>query len=306
VSDSFATSRFIAHARAKVNLALEVLRKRRDGFHEIETILQSVDLYDELDIAFDHATRISITSTDPDIPTDQKNTCFRAVEGLRSLIDPALGATIHINKQIPPSSGLGGASADAAAVILAANEAIGRPLPMPELEGVAAHVGSDVPFMLHGGTMLGRGRGEILTPLTPLGGGVFLIVKPSVNISTASVYQDVNLALTRRRYRFNLKAVNTLLARFPSVELTFRNALEDVVCPSNPVVSEVLGELLASRPRFAAMSGSGSALFAIYESEEKASGLAERFSVRGFFTAVVEPSLRAVDILRNVDELGFQ
>lgn len=296
MTGSLTTSRFAARACGKVNLALEVIRKRRDGYHEIETILQSVSLYDELEIEFNRTGQIEVTCTDPDIPTDERNTCFAAVEVMRPLVDDSLGASIHIRKQIPHSAGLGGASADAGAVILAANEAGGGNLPTHQLEEAAGRVGSDVPFMLHGGTMLARGRGEILTVLTPLGGGIFLIVKPSVDISTADVYQNVNLALTRHRYRINLKAVNTLLARFPSVPLTFRNALEDVVCPSYPVVSEALGELLASKPCFASMSGSGSALFAVYKSEKEASELADRFSVRGFFTAVVEPSSRAVDV----------
>jgi len=299
VNNTSSTPRFKAIARAKVNLALEVLRKRRDGFHEIETILQSINLFDELEIEFDDSGQILITSTDPDIPSDDGNTCHRAIRLLKPLISSSLGAKIHIRKQIPHSSGLGGASADAAAVILAANEAFGRPLKADELETVAAKVGSDVPFMLYGGTMLGRGRGEILTPLTALRPSFFLVVKPPVDISTASVYRDVNLTLTRHRYRINLNAVNTLLARFPNVSLSFRNGLEDVVCPSYPLISEVLGELLASKPRFASMSGSGSALFAIYENEARASVLAERFSVRGFFTAVVEPSPRAVELYRR-------
>ena len=296
MSQPLSIRRFSARARAKVNLSLEVLRKRRDGYHEIESIMQSVDLYDELDIEFDRTAAVSIIASDPDIPCDASNTCHRAVEALRPFLGSDLGATIRIAKNIPHSSGLGGASADAAAVILAANEAAGRKLPVATLETIAARVGSDVPFMLRGGTMLASGRGEIVTPLTPLGGGIFLIVKPTVDISTASVYQDVNLTLTRRRYRINLKAVNTVLGRFPDVALTFRNALEDVVCPSYPLVSEVLGDLLASKPRFASMSGSGSALFAVYRHTDKASEIAERFAVRGFFTAVVEPSLRAVDV----------
>jgi 4-diphosphocytidyl-2C-methyl-D-erythritol kinase len=106
----------------------------------------------------------------------------------------------------------------------------------------------------------------------------------------------VNFQLTRHRYRFNLKAVNAILSRFPDVALTFRNALEDVVCPSYPSVREVLEELLASRPYFASMTGSGSALFAILGNEEEAGHLADRFSVRGFYTAVAEPSPRAVDL----------
>ncbi len=287
-----------AVARAKVNLALEIIRKRRDGYHELETIFQSINLYDELKLLFNDSGRIVITCTNPDIPTDRNNLCHIAVEQVRERTGRDLGVTIHIDKRIPPGSGLGGGSSDAAAVILAADRALGLNFTQDTLQDMALQVGSDVPFMLHGGTMLGRGRGERLIALEPLRGGHFLIVKPPVDISTSEVYRNVNLTLTRHRYRINLKAVNSLLTRFPIATFSFRNALEDVVCPSYPQVSDALGELLATRPRFAAMSGSGSALFAIYESEAKAHRFAEEFSVRGFFTAVTEPSTRAVDIFR--------
>ncbi len=297
---SLKATRFTARSCAKVNLALEVIRRRRDGYHEIETILQSVGLYDELEIEFDRLGEVSVTCTNPEIAAGQENICHQAIQVLRPLIGETLGARIHIIKRIPHSAGLGGGSGNAAAVLLAAAEATaeatGGALPIKALERVAAQVGSDVPFMLHGGTMLGRGRGDILTRLVPIRKGFFLIVKPSVDIPTGSVYRRVNLALTKHRYRINLSAVNTLLSRFPNVSFSFRNALEDVVCPSYPLVAEVLEELTASKPRFASMSGSGSALFAIYESEARATRLAEGFSVRGFFTAVVEPSLRAVDV----------
>jgi 4-diphosphocytidyl-2-C-methyl-D-erythritol kinase len=285
-----------ARARAKVNLALEILRKRHDGYHELETIFQSVNLYDELELEFDEGGHTILTCSDPGIPTGRDNLCYLAVEKMRRLSGRDLGAKIHIDKRIPAGAGLGGGSADAAAVILAADRALGLASPLDKLAELALELGSDVPFMLQGGTMLGRGRGERLTPLHTIRSGHFLIVKPPVDISTADVYKNVNLTLTRHRYRINLKAVNSLLTRFPNVSFSFRNALEDVVCPSYPQVSEALGELLATRPRHAAMSGSGSALFAIYESEVKAKKFAEEFSVRGFFTAVAEPSARAVDI----------
>ena len=296
MNHTVAASPFIARARAKVNLSLEVIRRRPDGYHEIETIFQSVNLYDTLRLGFDRSGDVHITCTDPDIPLGSDNICHKAVVLLRDHIDPGLGARIHIDKQIPHSAGLGGGSADAAAVLLAANEAAGRILPRETLDALAGELGSDVPFMLRGGTMLGRGRGEILEPLTPLQRGFFLIVKPTVDISTRSVYEGLNLSLTRHRYRINLKAVNALLARFPGVAFTFRNALEDVVCPTYPLIAETQRALLESSPGFASMSGSGSALFAIFESETKASRAAEKFSARGYFTAVVEPSPRAVDV----------
>ena len=290
------TIKYVAHARAKVNLALEVIKKRRDGFHELETIFQSINLFDVLNIELNRTGHIEISTTDPDVPNGESNLCYRAVDRMRVHAGPDLGATIHIEKRIPQSAGLGGGSSDAAAVILAVNRGLRLDLSQSELETAALDLGSDVPFMLHGGTMFGRGRGEILTRLTPLDAGFFLIVKPTVDISTADVFKKVNFHLTRHRYRFNLKAVNALLARFPIATLSFRNALEDVVCPSYPLVYEVLEELMASDSYFAAMSGSGSALFAIYGNEERASQLAERYSVQGFFTAVAEPSAQAVDL----------
>jgi 4-diphosphocytidyl-2-C-methyl-D-erythritol kinase len=153
--------------------------------------------------------------------------------------------------------------------------------------------------MLQGGTMLGRGKGEILTRLDALKGGFFTIVKPPISISTAWVYENYKFALTKHRQRINLKAVNAVLARFPAVTASFSNALEDVVCPAYPVVSGILDELLSTRPCFASMTGSGSALYAIYDSEAKARETAERFSVRGFYSSVTRPAKRAIDIFEE-------
>ncbi len=285
-----------AVSRAKVNLSLEVLFKRSDGYHEIETIFQSIDLYDELDIEFQSDGEIVISTNDPDIPTDDTNLCHRAIAELRRYTGEEFGARIHINKRIPPSSGLGGGSSNAAAAILAANSALNLGLSIETLEKIALKIGSDVPFMLHGGTMIGRGRGDKLQRLHNLTRCFFLIVKPAVDISSKWVYENINFKLTKKRYRLNLRRVNTILTRFPKVAFSFKNDLENVVCPAFPVIAGALDQLLSSDPCFAAMSGSGSALFAIFEDEAKASGLAEKFSMRGCFTAVVEPSQRAVDL----------
>lgn len=287
---------FIAHACAKINLSLEVLRKRNDGYHEIETIFQSVSLRDELRIGFRSNSEIHISSTDPDLPTDSKNLCYQAVEEFRSFTGAEFGADIHIVKQIPSNAGLGGGSSDAAAVLLACNKAHNLNIPLGELEKIALKLGSDVPFLLHGGTMLGRGRGEALSPVTALTGVWFVIVKPPVDISTEWAYKNYNFILTKHRYRINLRAVNTLLARFPEVSVSFRNALEDAVCPAYPGVAGVLDDLLGTDPSFASMSGSGSAVYAIYRSEAMAARVAQRFSVQGHFTAVVEPTVRAVEL----------
>jgi len=282
--------------RAKVNLHLDIVRKRNDGFHEIETIFQSVSLADTLYIDFHDDACVTITCNDPAIPVDGSNLCAQAVCAMRSFGLPRLGATIRIDKRIPVGAGLGGGSANAAGVMLAVCRARYREIPIAELEAVAAEIGSDVPFMLHGGTMLGRGRGEILTRLEPIRRGVFLIVKPDVSVSTAWAYGNFNSRLTKHRPRITLNAVNSVLARFPAALPSFRNALEDVVCPAHPTIAHVLDDLLREMPCFASMSGSGSALFAVLADRRWAETLAERFSVRGFFTSVVEPAKRAVDI----------
>ena len=288
-----------AVTRAKLNLSLEVIRKRRDGFHEIETIFQSVDLCDDVHLDLTEDGDVTVACTHPGIPTDASNLCHRAIVAMRPYAGESLGARIRLVKRIPAGSGLGGGSANAAGVMLAVNHAFKLQLSMPRLETIAADLGSDVPFMLHGGTMLGRGRGEILTPLEPLQDAFFLIVRPPISISTAWVYENFKLTLTRHRPRINLRAVNAVFARFPEATMSFRNALEDVVCPAYPAISGVLDELLSTQPCFASMTGSGSALYAVYESQAKAAKLAERFSVRGFFTSVARPAKRAVDIFED-------
>ena len=282
--------------RAKVNLSLEVIRRRRDGFHEIETIFQSVDLADEIRFEVTTNGKIAITCSDPEIPTDESNLCHRAVVAMRQFAGESLGARIHIQKNVPAGSGLGGGSANAAGILKAVERSMGLDVTARQLEAVAAGLGSDVPFMLYGGTMLGRGRGEKLTKLRPLKSVYFTIVKPPVSISTAWAYGNFKFALTKHRRRLNLTTVNAVLARFTGVTVSFRNALEDVVCPAHPVVSGVLDELLSTRPCFASMTGSGSALFAIYDSEAKAVETAERFSVREFYSSVASPAKRAIDI----------
>jgi len=282
--------------RAKVNLHLEVFRRRSDGYHEIETVLQSIDLCDTMELELVDDGSITIECDDKRIPTDERNLCHRAVVAMRRLAGPSLGAHIQLIKRIPHGAGLGGGSSNAGGVILGVARGLDLRVGIDELEKVAAEIGSDVPFMLHGGTMLGRGRGEILTPLTALTKGFFVIVKPEITVSTASAYANYSFGLTKHRPRLNLKTANAVLARFPEVSLSFRNALEAAVCPAQPTIAGVLEELLSEGPCFASMSGSGSALFAIFESEKRAAEIADQFSVRGFYTSVVQPANRAVDI----------
>jgi 4-diphosphocytidyl-2-C-methyl-D-erythritol kinase len=282
--------------RAKVNLSLDVIRRRVDGYHEIETVFQTIDLADRLRVALTNDRAIEIECDAADVPTDDDNLCHRAVVAMRKFAGPSLGARIQIEKRIPRGAGLGGGSANAAGVMLAVCTGLDLEVPRKALERVAASVGSDVPFMLTGGTMVGRGRGELLTPLKALTRGFFLVVQPPVSIPTAWVYSNLTFRLTRTRPRLNLGAVSAVLARFPRASLPFHNALEAVVFPAYPVVAKLWEELSGERPCFASMTGSGSAVFAIFEREARAAEVAERFSVRGWFASVAKPAKQAVDI----------
>jgi len=279
-----------------VNLSLEVIRRRDDGYHEIETIFQCIDLADIIDIELTSDSRIEIECSVADIPTDDRNLCHRAIVAMRSRSVPSLGARMHIEKHIPSGAGLGGGSGNAAGVLLAVCRGLRVDVPARELERIAAGLGSDVPFFLHGGTMLGRGRGDILDPLEPLRSGFFLVVKPEVSIPTAWVYSQPTFGLTSHRPRLNLRSVNSVLARFPRSGLPFRNALEAAVLPAYPVVARLMEELLSEQPCFASMTGSGSAVYAIFEHEARAVEVARRFAARGLFASVAKPARQAVEI----------
>ena len=282
--------------RAKVNLSLDVIRRRADGYHEIETLFQSIDLSDRLRIEFTDDARVEITCATPGIPTDETNLCHRAVVAMRAVAGRSLGARIVLEKGSPAGAGLGGGSSNAAGVLLAVNRALDLKLTPAALAKIGAGLGSDVPFMLRGGTMVGRGRGELLTPLEPLKSGFFVVVKPEVSIPTAWVYSNLNFRLTRHHPRLNLRAVSAVLARFPRASLPFRNALEAVVFPTYPTVAKLWEDLVSERPCFASMTGSGSAVYAIFDREARAREVAERFSVRGLFASVAKPAKQAVDI----------
>ncbi len=290
------STRLSVTTRAKVNLSLEVIRRRNDGYHEIETIFQCIDLADTIEVEFTSDARIEIECSARDIPTDERNLCHRAVVAMRPLAGPSLGARMRIEKRIPSGAGLGGGSSNAAGILLAVGRALRLEVPGEKLERVAAALGSDVPFFLHGGTMLGRGRGEVLTPMEPLKRGFFVVVKPEVSISTAWTYSQPSFGLTSHRPRLNLRAANSVLARFPRSALPFRNALEAAVVPAYPAVARVLEELLSEQPCFASMTGSGSAVYAIFTYEDHAVEVARRFAHRGLFASVARPARQAIEI----------
>lgn len=291
----------VVNAPAKINLHLEVLGLRPDGFHELAMVMQSIDLADQLVISPSADGQIQLSCDRGDLATDSSNLIVRAAELLRSRVGlPELGARITLRKRIPIGAGLAGGSSDGAAALLGLNRVWGLALPESALEDLAAELGSDMPFCLAGGSQLCFGRGEQLEPLDPVPGaalGVLLIKHPQVSVSTPWAYgrcralrghtylADEQAFAERRQALRQSQLVQALQGQgsWPAL----RNDLQTVVEPEVPVVTQGMTLLGRAEQALAvAMSGSGPSLFALFSRRElaaqAAAALAEPLASAGF------------------------
>ncbi|WP_457491492.1 4-(cytidine 5'-diphospho)-2-C-methyl-D-erythritol kinase [Thermostichus sp. MS-CIW-23] len=266
-------------ARAKINLYLEILGSRPDGYSEVAMVLQSIHLADRLQLK-SRPHGIHLTCDRPEVPTDARNLAYRAAELLQKECHSAAGVEIHIEKHIPVAAGLAGGSADAAAVLVGLNQLWGLGLTVGELQSLAARLGSDIPFCVQGGTQLATGRGEVLEPLADWEGIPVLLAKPKhLGVSTAWAYQ----AFRSRREILGATAPSepalptlpqalAALSRQdpPALARSLRNDLEQVVLPEYAIVGELRQALLSAGALGSLMSGSGPTVFGIMPSLELA------------------------------------
>ena len=265
--------RLVLNAAAKINLTLEVLGRRNDGYHEIVTVMQTVDLSDRLVV--EDADALELRTTASDVPTDGTNLALRAAAALRDRAGASRGARITLEKRIPVAAGLGGGSADAAAVLVGLNRLWGLRWPAERLAEVAVTLGMDVPFFLHGGAALGTGRGERLEPLATCALALVL-VNPRLAASTAEIYGGVKPEMYSDGGRSRGMAA-ALRSRQPSrVAATLGNALERVAAPRYREVEQMESALLAAGALGAAMSGSGLTVFGVARSYDHARQIRDR------------------------------
>ncbi len=290
---------------AKVNLHLEVLRKRRDGYHEIETILQAVDWFDTLDLSLEDPApgaplRVSL-SVDPyeAAPEGPENLCWRAAELFGRSVGMGGRLRIVLRKDIPAAAGLGGGSGNAAAVLVACDRLFRTGLPDETLHELAAQLGSDVPFFLKGGTAVGRGRGTELTRLAPIRRGKFLIVLPNKKLATDQVYNRLNMGLTRRSPKVNIRNTEALIARFPTGSWFGYNRLEEVVLPAEPVLQRILLHLKERAP-IAMLSGSGGAVYAVFDPRDWDPSFLTDLGEPGVTARVFQPHPAGVEFMEDV------
>ena len=268
-------SRLTLKAYAKINLALEVLGKRPDGYHEVAMIMQSVSLHDTLILSLQESD-ITLICDRPELPCDHSNLAYRAAELLRREFGVTQGVQIELTKRIPLAAGLAGGSTDAAAVLKGLNRLWGLALSPVELEQLAARLGSDVPFCLWGGTSLATGRGEMLTPLPDFTGHGVVLANPSLQVSTAWVYGNYRDAAGNRRRDISSLRHSIEQPDFSAVADTLFNDLETVTVPAYPQVAEIQEQLLQAGAAGVLMSGSGPTVFALTPDYASAAELAGR------------------------------
>ena len=273
---------FTRRSHCKVNLLLNILGRRPDGFHELETIMQPVDLCD--DIAFETAASgVQLTCSDPRLPVDGSNLIHRAAKAFLATAGIETGVRIHLEKRIPMEAGLGGGSGNAAVTLIGLNELLGSVLNAEELQSIAASLGSDVPFFLQNGPAMAVGRGEqvaALAPFAALRNKALLLIHPGFGVSTAWAYKalaDHPGALNGRSGR--AEELVFLLQRpdFAEAAAQLYNSLEAPVLLKHPLLA-LFQEFLREQGALASlMSGSGSTTFAITDGLESGEKLRQRF-----------------------------
>lgn len=255
---------------AKINLTLDVTGKLENGYHTLSMIMQSIDVCDELSFEkiADEKIIFSMNKELPDKIPVEKNLVYKAAKLMKETFDIKGGFKIHLEKNIPAAAGLAGGSSDCAATLIGINELCKLNLDTESLCKIGVKLGADVPFCIKKGTMLAEGIGEILTPLSPLSGVPLVLIKPNISISTAYVYQHLNL--NGLDYHPDNKAMISYIANkdIKKIADSLSNVLETVTVPENPIIDELKHYLTENGAIGSLMSGSGPTTFGIFENVE--------------------------------------
>lgn len=282
----------IEKAPAKINLCLDVLGKRDDGYHELEMVMTTIDLQDRIFLYPERKPIIRVESSSSNIPTDQRNLAYRAAALLREQFGVTQGVSIYIQKHIPVSAGLGGGSTDAAAVLRGLNRLWNLKLSLDDLAHIALDIGSDVPFCVYGGTAIARGRGERLEFLPPPPPCWIVLAKPPFSVSTKEVYEALRIEDIRCHPQTDRMIQAIRAGRYEMICRHTCNVLEKVTMRLYPEVELYKEQIARFGADAALMSGSGPTIFALVRLETRVTRLVN--ALRGFCRDVY-----AVRLLRN-------
>lgn len=272
--------RVFEKAPAKINLSLDVLYKREDGYHEVEMVMTMVDLADRIEMLELPRDTIIISSQAGYIPLDEKNLAFQAARLIKERYEVKQGVYIHLDKKIPVAAGLAGGSSDAAATLRGLNRLWNLNIGTEELQTLGAELGSDVPFCVTGGTAIARGRGEQLEPIETPPQCWVILAKPPINVSTSEIYGKLN-AKSIRKHPSTEKVLKAIVEkRFDSLCDELGNVLEEVTLDLYPEVRRLKEVMIKLGADGALMSGSGPTVFGLVSKESKVARIYN--GLRGF------------------------
>ncbi|MEW6516401.1 MAG: 4-(cytidine 5'-diphospho)-2-C-methyl-D-erythritol kinase [candidate division FCPU426 bacterium] len=270
--------RLTVPAPAKVNLILEIQGRRPDGYHELKTVMHALELADTLCFT-ENRSGLRLVCNHPQVPVDGSNLIHRAAVRLAQAAGIVPKVTIRLTKRIPVAAGLGGGSSDAAAALLGLARwwRLGRQAP---LRRIASELGSDVPFFLSGGCALGQGRGERLTPWPSAPGMWVVLVNPGFPVSTAEVYRNFRLQLTRKKACITMMRSALKQKNAEKISRKLFNHLEWVTAAKHPLIARIKQELIAGGALGALMSGSGPTVFGLAPDQRTARQLQRRLRAK--------------------------
>lgn len=269
-------------ARAKINLGLDVLRRREDGYHEVKMVMQTVGICDRLDFMKLREDCIRISTDKEELPADEHNLIFKAVKLMKDTFGITEGVFVKLEKNIPIAAGMAGGSTDAAAAIHGMDQLFALGLSLEEKQRLGVKIGADVPYCLMGGTALSEGIGEVLTALAPVPEAFLVVAKPDINVSTKFVYENLHADRLIRHPDIDGMVESIQQGDLKGITDRMENVLETVTVKRYPVIEEMKAFLKEHGAMNALMSGSGPTVFGVFEKEETARNAYEAMVRRGF------------------------
>lgn len=257
-------------ALAKINLGLDVVRRREDGYHEVRMIMQTIQLYDRLDIKRTQEPGIQIQTNLSFLPVNENNLIYKAAKLLMDEFSITDGVSVKLDKRIPVAAGMAGGSTDAAAMLIGVNRLFSLGLTKRELMERGVQIGADVPYCIMRGTALAEGIGEALSPLPQMVKCPVLIAKPSISVSTKFVYQNLKLDDTTIHPDIDRLIDDIKAKNLHDIAAHMGNVLETVTIPNYPVIDEIKKHMLSNGAVGAMMSGSGPTVFGLFDDEDTA------------------------------------
>ena len=257
-------------ALAKINLGLDVVRRREDGYHEVRMVMQTLHLYDRLVLKKSHTPGIQIQTNLSFLPVNENNLVYRAGRLLMDEFGITEGVSVRLEKRIPVAAGMAGGSTDAAAMLYGMNRMFGLHLSKKALMERGVKIGADVPYCIMRGTVLAEGIGEKLTPLSPMVKCPVLIAKPAISVSTKFVYQNLRLDETTVHPDIDALLRDIQAQDFEALCTDMGNLLETVTIPNYPVIAKIKERMKLSGAAAAMMSGSGPTVFGLFRDQETA------------------------------------